>query len=193
MDVYSERARLEVNFYQMNESMESTTVHSEVLYFDNPRLTLQLYANDPKNLQALERVLGVRATSREAWIKLEGSEEGIRRAKELFHVLESRVRSGFTVRNQDFDLALEIISQEGAAVLQSLHEDTIQTSPRKAPVMPKTPGQKRYIQAIRTHDVTFGIGPAGTGKTYLAVAMAVSLQSRSGEPDCAHTSGGRSR
>lgn len=153
--------------------MEGAAVRTETLYFDNPRLTVQLYANDPRNLQALERVLGVRATSREAWIRLEGSEEGIRRAKELFQILEKRLRSGCSVRNQDFDLALEIIAQEGAEALQSLQEDVIYTSPRKAPVVPKTPGQKRYLQAIRMHDITFGIGPAGTGKTYLAVAMAV--------------------
>ena len=155
-------------------------IRSETLHFDNPRLTLQLYANDPRNLEALGETLGVKAVSREAWIKIEGSPEGVSRAKELFRILERRLRSGGTIRRQDFSLALEVVKNEGVDALASLHTESIQTSPRKALILPKTPGQKRYIEAIRKHDVTFGIGPAGTGKTYLAVAMAVSTL-KSGE------------
>jgi phosphate starvation-inducible PhoH-like protein len=67
-----------------------------------------------------------------------------------------------------------VVQNEGVAALKELYADRIQTSQKKANIVPKTPGQKRYIEAIRTHDVTLGIGPAGTGKTYLAMAMAVS-------------------
>lgn len=145
---------------------------TETLHFDNARLAQQLFSNNPRNLAALEAELGVKATARDGWIKLDGESEDLDRARQLFQILEGTVRSGATVRNQDFALALSVVKNEGIAALESLHAERIQTSPKKAHVVPKTLGQRRYLEAIRRHDVTFGIGPAGTGKTYLAMAMA---------------------
>lgn len=147
---------------------------TETLHFENARLAQQLFNNDPKNLQVLEDQLAVKATSREGWIKLEGSTDAIQRAKQLFHFLESSLKSGSPIRNREFNYALSIMKSDGAHALHSLSGERIQTSAKKALVLPKTIGQKKYIDAIRNHDVTFGVGPAGTGKTYLAVAMAVS-------------------
>jgi len=146
---------------------------SETLHFENARLAQQLYNNDPRNLAALEEQLEVRATSREGWIRLEGSGDAIERAKQMFQLLESSLKSGAAVRNRDFAYALNVVKHEGASALKSLISDRIQTSAKKAAVTPKTVGQKGYVEAIRHHDVTLGIGPAGTGKTYLAMAMAV--------------------
>jgi phosphate starvation-inducible PhoH-like protein len=145
---------------------------TETLHFDSARLVQQLFNNDPRNLAALEQQLAVKATARDAWIKLEGDATAIGRARQLFQLLEGTLRSGGAVRNQDFALALGIVRQEGVAALQSLHAERIQTSPKKALVTPKSTGQKRYIEAIRQHDLTLGVGPAGTGKTYLAMALA---------------------
>ncbi len=147
---------------------------SETLHFETARLAQQLFNNDPRNLQAVEEELGVKAPAREGWIKLEGSTEAVERAKQLFSLLESSVKSGSAVRNREFAQAINIVKNEGVSALKDLYSERIHTSPKKAKVTPKTTGQKRYIEAIRTHDVTFGIGPAGTGKTYLAMAMAVS-------------------
>jgi phosphate starvation-inducible PhoH-like protein len=147
---------------------------TETLHFENARLAQQLFNNDPRNLQALDDHLGVKATSREDWIKLEGEAEGIQRAKELFLSLENSLKNGSAVRNREFSHALAIVKQEGASTLKDIMSDRIQTSEKKPSVTAKTVGQKRYLDAIRRHDVTFGIGPAGTGKTYLAVAMALS-------------------
>ncbi|HKS38909.1 MAG TPA: PhoH family protein [Verrucomicrobiae bacterium] len=146
---------------------------TETLHFENARLAQQLYNNDPRNLAALEEQLSVKATSREGWIKLDGPAEAIERAKQMFQLLESSVKSGAPVRNREFAYALNVVRDEGVSALRNLFSDRIQTSVRKAPVTPKTVGQKKYVEAIRQHDVTFGIGPAGTGKTYLAMAMAV--------------------
>lgn len=146
----------------------------ETLHFENARIAQQLFNNDPQNLKALESHLGVKATSREGWIKLEGSQEGVERAKHLFEMLESSLRAGTPVRGRDFSQALNIVQNEGVAALKDVMSDRIPTSARKPHVTPKTIGQKKYIEAIRNHDVTLGIGPAGTGKTYLAMAMAVS-------------------
>ncbi|MDB6058015.1 MAG: ybeZ [Verrucomicrobiales bacterium] len=146
---------------------------TETLHFENPRLAQQLYNNDPKNLQALEEELAVKAVSRENWIKLDGEAEAVERAKQMFMALEGSVKAGTAVRNREFSQALSVIKNEGAEMLRSLYSDRIQTSVRKSAVVPKTIGQKNYVDAIRKHDITFGIGPAGTGKTYLAMAMAV--------------------
>ena len=91
----------------------------------------------------------------------------------MFQFLENTVKSGLPVRSREFAHALNVMNNDGAEALESLASEKIQTSVRKATVAPKTVGQKKYIEAIRQNDVTFGIGPAGTGKTYLAVAMAV--------------------
>ncbi|MDB6112337.1 MAG: ybeZ [Pedosphaera sp.] len=146
---------------------------AETLHFENARLAQQLFNNDLRNLQAMETQLGVKATSREGWIKLEGQPEDLERAKQLFLLLEESLKSGSPVRNREFTHALGVVSQEGASTLKDILSDRIQTSSKKASVTPKTVGQKKYLDAIRQHDVTFGIGPAGTGKTYLAMAMAV--------------------
>ncbi len=147
---------------------------SETLHFENARVAQQLFNNDPQNLKAIESQLGVKATSREGWIKLEGPAEGVERAKQLFQMLESSQRAGTQVRGREFSHALNIVQNEGVDTLKEVMGERIPTSTRKPHVTPKTVGQKKYVNAIREHDVTFGIGPAGTGKTYLAMAMAVS-------------------
>ncbi len=145
---------------------------SETLHFENARQAQQLFNSDPRNLQALEEHLCVKATSREGWIKLEGPAEAVERARQLFQLLEGSLKAGSPVRNREFAYALNVVKHEGASALKSLFDDRIQTSAKKAAVTPKTVGQKKYLEAIREHDVTFGVGPAGTGKTYLAMAMA---------------------
>ncbi|MBI3418161.1 MAG: PhoH family protein [Verrucomicrobia bacterium] len=146
---------------------------SETLHFENARLAQQLFNHDPHNLQLLEAELGVKATAREGWIKLDGETEAIERARHLFQNLESSIKAGTLVRNREFAYALGVVKNEGAETLKDLFSERIHTSTKKAQVTPKTLGQKKYVEAIRKHDVTFGIGPAGTGKTYLAMAMAV--------------------
>jgi len=146
---------------------------TETLHFENARLAQQLFNNDSHNLQVLEENLGVKATSREGWIKLEGRAEDIERARQMFQLLEASAKSGSPVRSREFAHALDVIKHEGVSALQDLYAERIHTSAKKAQVTPKTVGQKQYIEAIRKHDVTLGIGPAGTGKTYLAMAMAV--------------------
>ena len=146
---------------------------TETLHFENARSVQQILGND-QNLRAIEQSLGVKATSRDGWIKLDGTSESIERAKQLFQVMENAARSGTPIRARDFSHAIEIVEQDGIGALQDLYSHRIQTSLKKPQVTPKTAGQKHYIEAILKHDVTFGIGPAGTGKTYLAMAMAVS-------------------
>ncbi|MHB1306419.1 MAG: PhoH family protein [Limisphaerales bacterium] len=145
---------------------------TETLHFENARLAGQLFNNDPRNLAAVSEQLGIRATAREGWIKLDGDPAPVAQARQLFHLLEGTIKAGGQVRNHDFALALSVIRNDGASALECLNSDRIQTSTRKALVTPKTVCQGKYLQAIREYDITFGIGPAGTGKTYLGMAMA---------------------
>ncbi len=146
---------------------------TETLHFENARAAQQLFNHEPRNLQALESDLGVKTTAREGWIKLEGPADGVQRAKQLFASLENMLKAGSAIRNRDFAHALAVVKNEGAETLKTLVSDRVQTHERKPGVTAKTVGQKKYLDTIREHDVTLGVGPAGTGKTYLAVAMAL--------------------
>ena len=146
---------------------------TETIHFENARFAQQLLNNDAQNLHAVEELLGIKATMREGWIKVEGPADALERAKQLFQVLETSAKAGHPLRGRDFSHALSVVRDDGVAALHELYAQRIQTSQKKANVVPKTVGQKRYVEAIRTHDITLGIGPAGTGKTYLAMAMAV--------------------
>lgn len=151
----------------------STPDIEEILHFETARQAQQLFNNDPKNLASVESALGIRATSREGWIKLEGAPDGVTRARRMFELLDASVKAGQVVRGKEFAYALNVVQHEGADALAGLFATKIVTSMRKAQVVPKTTGQKRYVEAIKGHDLTLGVGPAGTGKTYLAMAMAV--------------------
>lgn len=146
---------------------------SETLHYESARAAQNLFANDERNLRTLETELAVKASSREGWIKLEGESEAIARAKKVFQYLERNQQEGVPTRTRDFAHAVHVVRHDGAEALDALYNSRISTSAKKASITPKTVGQQRYVAAIRDHDITFGIGPAGTGKTYLAMAMAV--------------------
>ena len=147
---------------------------SETLHFDNARKAQQLFDNDPKNLRHLKETLGVDATARDGWIKLEGEPDDVEKAQEVFRALEYQHENGNRPRLREFLKAIETVKDNGSEALNSLQNQRITTSPRKPHVLPKTVGQSKYVAAITGHDVTLGVGPAGTGKTYLAMAKAVS-------------------
>jgi len=149
-------------------------VATETLHFENARFAQQLFNHEPRNLQSLETELGVKATAREGWIKLDGSAEAVDRAKQLFASLQNLLQSGTPVKNREFSHALNVVKHEGGSTLKDMVSDRVHTHDRRPGVTARTVGQKKYLEAIRKHDITFGIGPAGTGKTYLAVAMALS-------------------
>src|SRR5215831_11115696 len=98
---------------------------TETLHFENARVAQQLFNNDPRNLQALDEQLGVKATAREGWIKLEGDAAAIDRAKHLFLLLEGSLKSGAPVRSREFSHALNVVKQEGVSTLKDLLNDRI--------------------------------------------------------------------
>ncbi len=151
---------------------------SETLHFDNARVAQALYASEPKNLRLLEDLLSLRVAARENWISIEGDLGNIEKAKWLFTELQKAVNRGATIRRQEFTQAVNAVTRNEVPPLAELSEERIEVTSRKRAIAPKTPGQKRYVEAIRTHDIVIGIGPAGTGKTYLAMAMAVNALRR---------------
>jgi phosphate starvation-inducible PhoH-like protein len=155
----------------------------ETLEFENPRALQALYANDLRLLKTLEEALKVKVTTREGWVRLEGEPENIEKARRVFQQLDTARKSGVEIRRHEFDYALRSVCEpgqdgNGSNGLGSLVDSKITLSPRRAPIVPKTAGQRNYLQLIDKHDIVFGIGPAGTGKTYLAMAMAVSALKR---------------
>ncbi|MBA2744161.1 MAG: PhoH family protein [Chthoniobacterales bacterium] len=146
---------------------------SRTLEFESARALQSLYANDLKLLKTLEDRLGVRVTTREGWVKLEGEPEQVDRAQRVFDQLEQARRKGVEIHKHEFSYALDSVSEARPDDLSDVVDVKIATSSRKPPIVARTLGQRNYLEAIQKHDVVFGVGPAGTGKTYLAVAMAV--------------------
>ncbi|MEO0509497.1 MAG: PhoH family protein [Verrucomicrobiota bacterium] len=145
----------------------------ETLHFPNARHLSQLYANDPRNLEEAEHILGVQIASREDWVEVEGAESGIVQAKGLFELLESARKQGIRIRSSDFHYTLRCVAEGRTNELREIYASPLIIKLKRQSVVPKTLNQKRYLQAISKHPITFGIGPAGTGKTYLAMAMAL--------------------
>jgi phosphate starvation-inducible PhoH-like protein len=145
----------------------------ETLHFANARQLSQLFNNDPRNLEEVEQALDVRLASREDWVKIEGNNESIERVKTLFELLESARKQGIRIRNSDFHFTLRCVQEDRGDELRSIYADPLIIRLKHQSVVPKTLNQKRYLEAIAQYPVTFGIGPAGTGKTYLAMAMAL--------------------
>src|SRR5438477_7079500 len=146
---------------------------TRTLEFESARALQSLYANDLKLLKNLEESLGVKVTTREGWVKLEGEPDKIDKAQQVFDQLEQARQKGLPIQKREFYYALNSVSEAREENLGDLAATKILTSPRKPPIIARSVGQRDYVEAIQKHDIVFGIGPAGTGKTYLAVAMAV--------------------
>ncbi len=147
---------------------------SKTLQYPNARHLNQLYGGNEDNLARVEKALGCRLTTRDDWLKVEGPGEAVTRTEEFFALLNTGKTQGLAVRTPDFVRLLDLYAKDGGASLRALvHEPLIIATQRKS-IVPKTLGQKLYLQAIQKNPIVFGIGPAGTGKTYLAMAAAIS-------------------
>jgi len=146
---------------------------SRTLQFESPRALQLLYANDLKLLKNLEDSLGVKVTTREGWVKLEGDPSRIDKAQQVFQQLEQARQQGVDIQKHEFNYTLKAVTEEREEALSDIFATKIVTSSRKPPVAARSANQRAYVEAIQKQDLVFGIGPAGTGKTYLAVAMAV--------------------
>jgi phosphate starvation-inducible protein PhoH and related proteins len=139
----------------------------------DPELANRLFGRQNKNLKQIERILGVRIGSKGTDLTIQGEVHQAQLAVRLLEELHQLLEEGYPLYPTDIDYAVRILSADFKAHLKNVFLDTIFVSARKKIITPKSLAQKKYIDGIRNHDVVFGIGPAGTGKTYLAMAMAV--------------------
>src|SRR3954466_9345787 len=133
-----------------------------------------LFGTRDENLHVLEDGLNVNIYLRSYQLDLEGAPRDVARAEQLFSDYDQLHRAGFQFQNGDLNSMLRVVVGDPNATLRGLAEAGRQRSFGRRTVQPKSPNQRRYLDAIEKHDMVFGIGPAGTGKTYLAVAMAIS-------------------
>ena len=144
----------------------------QTLHFDNAREASDLTALPKETLSEVERVFDVSLTARDTWLKIEG--EQAENAARFFEGLRAARDRGLPLNSLLVVHALKAFAEGREAVLESFTSMRIDVSPRKPPVFPRTAGQQIYLDAIQNHAITFGLGPAGTGKTYLAMAAAIS-------------------
>ncbi|WP_221031025.1 PhoH family protein [Actomonas aquatica] len=147
---------------------------SKTLYFPNPRHLNQLYAGRAENLSYAEQALETKLTTREEWLKVEGSDAAIGRVEKLFEFLNQARAQGVAVHTPDFHRFVDLMAQGEDEQLAELFAAPLVITTQRKSIVPKTLGQKLYLQSLQHCPVVFGVGPAGTGKTYLAVAHAVS-------------------
>ena len=125
------------------------------------------------NLKLLEKGLGVSITTRDNTIKISGEDENVDKAGTVINLLMQILSKGEKLDDQKILYAITMAEEDGAAELKLLGDDCIAVNSKGSPIKTKTLGQKKYVEAIDENTIVFGIGPAGTGKTYLAVAKAV--------------------
>ncbi len=150
------------------------------LHFDDNTLQPLLFGEHDRNLARLEQLLGVRLASRGDCLSISGPPEDVDIAELALIALYERLREGLEVGDGEIDAAARMAAKApmtvaGGKSAGDPHADDIVIRARKAPISPRSPNQAAYIRALRGYELVFATGPAGTGKTYLAVAMAVSL------------------
>jgi phosphate starvation-inducible protein PhoH and related proteins len=133
-----------------------------------------LFGTRDENLRLLENGMNVAINLRAESVEITGAAIDVGRAEQVFVDYEHLLRNGHNFVNGDLGAMIRVLTSDSTATLRSLAEAGKQRSFGKRTVQPKSINQRRYLEAIEKHDMVFGIGPAGTGKTYLAVAMAIS-------------------
>ncbi len=144
-----------------------------VIKFPSPRQLSQLYCGKEANLAKVEEAFEVKIVTREDWLQVEGAVADQDRVAQLFEFLNAARGQGMNVSQVDFDNMLATVKRGEVAQLRELFENPLVLRFKRTTIVPKTLNQKRYLQFIHKAEVVFGIGPAGTGKTYLAVASAL--------------------
>jgi phosphate starvation-inducible PhoH-like protein len=151
------------------------------LHFDNASESTSILGRKGDLLKRIQATFSVRVTARDLWVKISGEEvEDVQRVARFVNCLRQARSQGIDLRMHGTRYALKAFAEGHEEEILALYREQIIVSPSKHTVTPRTFGQSRYLHQIRKHDICFGVGPAGTGKTYLAMAMAVShlLQDR---------------
>ncbi len=152
---------------------EETEIHLQMIFADNTEMAAVIGRFD-ENLKLAEKSFPVRITARENGLQISGQREDALRVESLFRYMIEMHRNGSSVSGSDVRYLVRVLQDGTGERLDEMINQYLGNTFRGKKIKPKTLGQKLYVDAIRDHDLVFGIGPAGTGKTYLAVVMAIS-------------------
>ncbi|MFQ5479799.1 MAG: PhoH family protein [Thermodesulfobacteriota bacterium] len=153
--------------------LKEDELREQITLKDNA-IAMALFGEAAVNLKIIERAMGLKIDTRGSLVTLRGTEETIGVVKKLITDLYDLLGRGYILSPHDIDYAIRMVQTDRDVPLSDVFLDTACISFKKKVIASKSVAQKRYIDAIRSSDMVFGIGPAGTGKTYLAMAMAVS-------------------
>lgn len=151
----------------------SDKLHSIDLEITEPNEALELFGTNDKHLKQIEEKLSVSIITRGGQVQVAGSIEDVKLVESVLHGLLTIIKKGITISDRDVIYAVELTEAGKVNQLASLFENVIMKNANGKPIRVKTLGQKAYVAGIQANDLVFGIGPAGTGKTYLAVVHAV--------------------
>ncbi|MCW5211629.1 PhoH family protein [Desulfobulbus sp. TB] len=158
----------------MRTSQKLTKETEQNLEFNDYAVAQVLFGVHNHNLKTVEQAVGVHIHDRGNSLTITGKGHAVELAVSLLSQLYDLVRKGYPIFSQDIAFGIKILEASTTASLAEIFLDKVCITAKKRVISPKSIHQKKYIEAIRANDIVFGIGPAGTGKTYLAVAMAVS-------------------
>ncbi len=132
-----------------------------------------LFGSFDENVRMLEKALAVSIASRDNALRVTGEEDNVEKAGQIINILMQIIARGEIIDQQKVLYAITMVQENGGIDMKLMGDDCIAVSAKGHPIKTKTLGQKKYVEAIEKNTIVFGIGPAGTGKTYLAVAKAV--------------------
>ncbi|MEE4602381.1 MAG: PhoH family protein [Desulfobacteraceae bacterium] len=157
---------------------ENSKIKQISLDFSDIDLAQQLFGEHNENLKRIAKATDATINARGNTVFIYGEKIAARLADNILKQLYSLLKEGYPIHTNDIDYAVRILSADDRVRLKEIFLDKVYITSKKNTVTPKSRAQKEYIEAIRNYDIAFGIGPAGTGKTYLAMAMAVSALSK---------------
>lgn len=154
---------------------ETADHRSLKITFDDNLVARNLFGERNQHLRQIENVLGIQIHARGSTVTVHGDVITTQLVVKLLNELYGLIEEGYPIYESDIDYAIRILSSNDRVKLKNIFLDTVYITSQKKPIAPKGLAQKEYVDAMRKFDIVFAIGPAGTGKTYLAMAMAVSL------------------
>jgi phosphate starvation-inducible PhoH-like protein len=152
--------------------------HQAKITFSDVELARQLFGERDGHLQQIAQAMDVQIKARGNSVHILGETIAVRLAQNLLTQLYGLLKDRYPLYSKDIDYAIRLLSSNDRVQLKNVFLDTVFITAKKNAITPKSQAQKTYIDAMRQHDIVFGIGPAGTGKTYLAMAMAVAALSK---------------
>ena len=157
----------------VDSSNPNPPLRSRELHFPDSRQLSNLYGNRIQSLKLIEKVLNIELITRDNWVKINGEPPNVERTVALFEILQSAHKHGFQVKPSDLQYLLTALKNGHETELRNLFDSPLVLEIGASRIIPKTLNQKRYLHLLTHYDLVFGIGTAGVGKTYLAMAAAL--------------------